>query len=153
MELDVIRKELDNLDQALDYIILLRLSLAILVGEVKEEKHLPIYQAAREEKIYTSQRLFSEQTGADPELLTHTSKELIAAAIRIEENLGDYRQKIKEADLKMIEQALCKSNQVLGDFVSQMDSVKETLNDKSITGNSVLVALSKYYKNALSGLI
>ena len=42
MELDVIRKQLDQLDQSLDYIILLRLSLAILVGEVKEEKHLPI---------------------------------------------------------------------------------------------------------------
>ena len=51
MELDIIRKELDKLGQSLDYIILLRLSLAILVGEVKEEQQLPIYQSAREEKI------------------------------------------------------------------------------------------------------
>lgn len=50
MELDIIRKELDKLGQSLDYIILLRLSLAILAGEVKEEQQLPIYQSAREEK-------------------------------------------------------------------------------------------------------
>ena len=46
MKLDIIRKELDKLGQSLDYIILLRLSLAILVGEVKEEQQLPIYQSA-----------------------------------------------------------------------------------------------------------
>lgn len=40
MELDAIRKKLDKLDQSLDYIILLRLSLAILVGEVKEEQRV-----------------------------------------------------------------------------------------------------------------
>ena len=58
MELDIIRKELDKLGQSLDYIILLRLSLAILVGEVKEERQLPIYQSGREEKIYKSQKSF-----------------------------------------------------------------------------------------------
>ena len=58
MELDIIRKELDKLGQSLDYIILLRLSLAILVGEVKEERQLPIYQSGREEKIYNSQKSF-----------------------------------------------------------------------------------------------
>ena len=75
MELDIIRKELDKLGQSLDYIILLRLSLAILVGEVKEEQQLPIYQSAREEKIYNSQKSFAEQTGADSESLVNIFRE------------------------------------------------------------------------------
>lgn len=35
MQLDTIRKELDQLDKSLDYIMLLRQSLAVLVAEVK----------------------------------------------------------------------------------------------------------------------
>lgn len=150
MELDAIRKQLDQLDQSLDYIILLRLSLAILVGKVKEEQHLPIYQSAREEKIYSSQKSFSEQTGANPEALTRVFKELIAAAIRIESNLGEYQFEIKEDDLSAVGQALGMSNQVLGDFISHMDSVKETLHKSGIEGNKLLASLSKYYENVLS---
>lgn len=150
MELDAIRKKLDKLDQSLDYIILLRLSLAILVGEVKEEQHLPIYQAAREEKIYNSQKSFSEQTGADPELLTHVFQELIDAAIRIEKNLDQYRFEIKDTDLEAVEQALGLSDHVLDDFISYMDSMKEILHKNGITGNQHLFALSRYYKRMLA---
>ncbi len=150
MELDVIRKQLDQLDQSLDYIILLRLSLAILVGEVKEEKHLPIYQSAREEKIYASQKQFAEQTGADTDLLTHIFKELITAAIRIEKDLGRYRLEINAAHTKAIEQELQKSNQVLGDFISYMDSVKARLQAKGLVGDKVLSVLAEYYKNSFA---
>ena len=140
MELDIIRKELDKLGQSLDYIILLRLSLAILVGEVKEEQQLPIYQSAREEKIYNSQKSFAEQTGADSESLVNIFRELIASAIRVETNM-------EEADIKAIKQELNTSNQILSDFISHMDSVKEILHENGITGDKFLVSLSEYYKN------
>lgn len=150
MDLDTIRKELDKLDRSLDYIILLRLSLASLVGEVKAEQHMPIFQSDREEKIYESQRLFSEQTGLDPELLTHVSKELIAATIRIERNAEQYRLASNETGMKAIEQELNKSNQVLDDFISYMDSVKEALHEQGIKGKKVLASLSEYYRGSFN---
>ncbi len=147
MELDIIRKELDKLGQSLDYIILLRLSLAILVGEVKEEQQLPIYQSEREEKIYNSQKSFAERTGADSESLVNIFRELIASAIRIETNMERYRFEVKEGDIKAIKQELNASNQILSDFISHMDSVKEILHENGITGDKFLVSLSEYYKN------
>lgn len=147
MELDIIRKELDKLGQSLDYIILLRLSLAILVGEVKEEQQLPIYQSAREEKIYNSQKSFAEQTGADSESLVNIFRELIASAIRVETNMEHYRFEVKEADIKAIKQELNTSNQILSDFIIHMDSVKEILLKNGIAGDKFLVSLSEYYKS------
>ena len=147
MELDIIRKELDKLGQSLDYIILLRLSLAILVGEVKEEQQLPIYQSAWEGKIYNSQKVFAEQTGADSESLVNIFKELIASAIRIEKNMDHYRHEVKEADVKAIKQELNTSNQILSDFIIHMDLVKEALHENGIVGDKFLVSLSEYYRN------
>ena len=147
MKLDIIRKELDKLGQSLDYIILLRLSLAILVGEVKEEQQLSIYQSEREEKIYNSQKLFAEQTGADSESLVNIFRELIASAIRVETNMERYRFEVKEDDIKAIKQELNASNQILSDFMSHMDSVKEILHENGLTGDKFLVSLSEYYKN------
>lgn len=147
MELDIIKKELDKLGQSLDYIILLRLSLAILVGEVKEEQQLPIYQSAREEKIYNYQKSFAEQTGADSESLVNIFRELIASAIRIEENMEHYRIEVKEADIKAVKQELKISNQILNDFIIHMDSVREILHESGIIGDKVLVSLSEYYKS------
>ena len=85
-------------------------SLAILVGEAKEEKHLPIVQSAREVKIYASQKRFAVQTGADTDLLTHVYKELITAATKIEKDLGRYRLEINATETKTIEQELQKSS-------------------------------------------
>ncbi|HBV83543.1 chorismate mutase [Lachnospiraceae bacterium 38-14] len=147
MELDIIRKELDKLGQSLDYIILLRLSLAILVGEVKEERQLPIYQSAREEKIYNFQKSFAEQTGADSESLVNIFRELIASAIRIEKNMDHYRIEVEEADIKAVKQELNTSNQILSDFIIHMDSVKEILLKNGIAGDKFLVSLSEYYKS------
>ena len=147
MELDIIRKELDKLGQSLDYIILLRLSLAILVGEVKEERQLPIYQSAREEKIYNCQKSFAEQTGADSESLVNIFRELIASAIRIEKNMDHYRIEVEEADIKAVKQELNTSNQILSDFIIHMDSVKEILLKNGIAGDKFLVSLSEYYKS------
>lgn len=150
MELDTIRKELDQLGQSLDYMILLRLSLAILVGEVKEEQQLPIYQSAREEKIYNSQKLFAEQTGADSESLVKIFGELIASAIRVEKDMDRYRLEVKEADLNAIKQELSTSNQLIREFVTHMDAVKERLHENGIAGDRFLVLLSEYYKDSLN---
>lgn len=150
MELDMIRGELDKLGRSLDYLILLRLSLAVLVGEVKEEQQLPVYQSAREEKIYQCQKIFAEQTGADAESLVNIFGELIASAVRVEENMERYRLEIRESDRKAIEQELDTSNQILDDFIIHMDSVKKILHENGIAGDKFLVSLSEYYKNVFN---
>lgn len=150
MELDTIRTELDKLGQSLDYIILLRMSLAILVGEVKEEKKLPIYQSAREEKIYNAQKAFAAQTGADPTALVNIFRELIASAIQTEKNTERYRFEVKEADREAVWQELDTSNQILSDFIIHMDSVKEKLHEKGIAGDQFLASFAEYYKSAFN---
>lgn len=147
MELEIIRKELDKLGQSLDYVILLRLSLAILVGEVKKEQQLPIHQLAREEKIYNFQKSFAEQTGVDSEPLVDIFHELITSAIRIEENIERYQLEVKESDINAIKQELNVSNQLLRDFIIHMDSVKDILHENGVLGDMFLVSLSQYYKN------
>lgn len=52
--------------------------------------------------------------------------------------------------MSAVGQALGMSNQVLGDFISHMDSVKETLHKSGIEGYKLLASLSKYYENVLS---
>lgn len=150
MELKQIRKELDKLDKSLDYIILFRLSLAVLVGEIKEKQHLPLYQPEREKEIYNFQKQFSEQTGADPELLGHVFQELIAAAMRIEKNAEHYCSESEEIDVNMVESELYASNQILSDFIAHMDSVKQKLHGNHLTGDKVLASLAKYDKNRLN---
>lgn len=146
MKLESIREELDRIGRSLDYMILLRLSLAILVGEIKEEQKLPIHQPEREETIYRSQKEFAEQTGADPESLVRIFRELIASAIRMEENMERYRIDINGETLKIVEQELDASSQKLWDFIRHMDSVKELLHKNRIAGDELLALLAEYYK-------
>lgn len=149
MELDAIRKQLDKLDRSLDYIILLRMSLAVLVGKVKDEKGLPIYQADREKKIYDSQKAFSEHTGVNSELLVEIYQKLIGEAVRIEENLEQYPSKVDGHKAKSVEQLLDSGEQALSEFIALMDSVKDGLNHDDIRGREFFVSLSNYYESKL----
>ena len=53
-------------------------------------------------------------------------------------------------DTKAIEQELQMSNQVLGDFIAYMDSVKARLQAKGLVGGKVLSMLAEYYKNSFA---
>ena len=48
MELQKIREKLDKIDRSINYLIFLRTSAAVLVGETKKEQDLPIFQPKRE---------------------------------------------------------------------------------------------------------
>ena len=84
MKLSEIREQLDKLDKCLDFIILLRTSLTILVGKVKSEQNLPIYYPDREQKIYDARESFSEKTGVNIEVLSRIYSLLISESVRIE---------------------------------------------------------------------
>lgn len=146
MELDTIRKQLDKLDQSLKYIVLLRTSLAILVGKVKAEKNLPVYQAGREQAIFDSIKDFCVQTGVNEDLLTQIYKDLIAESVRIEENLPQSLPQSGEAE---IEQTLQHSMEALKEFTTLMDTVTDCLKSQGIDGEECFKAISKYNENYL----
>ena len=58
MELQKIREKLDKIDRSINYLIFLRTSAAVLVGETKKEQDLPIFQPKREKEIYQRQKVF-----------------------------------------------------------------------------------------------
>ena len=56
MDIDQIRKEIDRLDSELLRIFNERASLALKIGEIKKEKGLPVYDPAREKRIFERMR-------------------------------------------------------------------------------------------------
>ena len=69
MELQKIREKLDKIDRSINYLIFLRTSAAVLVGETKKEQDLPIFQPKREKEIYQRQKVFAEERGINEQLL------------------------------------------------------------------------------------
>jgi len=87
VDLQVIRKYLDQLDTILRYILLQRMSLIPLVAEAKLENGIPMFQPKREEEIFIALQEFSLNSGLNPELLTNIYKIIINDAHRIENNI------------------------------------------------------------------
>ena len=60
MDIEDIRERIDRLDDELLRIFSERASLALAIGEVKKQKGLPVYDPAREKRI------FARMKGANP---------------------------------------------------------------------------------------
>jgi len=56
LDIDQIRKEIDRLDSELLRIFNERAALALQIGEIKKEKGLPVYDPAREKRIFERMR-------------------------------------------------------------------------------------------------
>jgi len=56
LDIDQIRKEIDRLDGELLRIFNERAALALQIGEIKKEKGLPVYDPAREKRIFERMR-------------------------------------------------------------------------------------------------
>lgn len=87
MELDLIRKIINNYDNLIKNMINLRMSLIPIVGDIKIKNNLPIYQGKREEEIYKNLEAFSDENGINRDLLTGIYKLIIHNAVEIEENI------------------------------------------------------------------
>ena len=87
MELDLIRKIINNYDNLIKNMINFRMSLIPIVGDIKIKNNLPIYQGKREEEIYKNLEAFSDENGINRDLLTGIYKLIIHNAVEIEENI------------------------------------------------------------------
>ncbi|HDC4802789.1 TPA: chorismate mutase, partial [Escherichia coli] len=153
MELSAIREELDRLDNCLDFIVLLRTSLAILVGEVKSEQKLPVCHPDRERNIYDARVLFSEKTGVNIDLLLRIYRTIIYESIRIEENPDEYGVNIDNCNVNLITKTLNKVYILLDNLIYQMDIIMKSLNDNDVKGNEFFKTLAIYYKQRLNSTI
>ena len=124
MELQKIREKLDKIDRSINYLIFLRTSAAVLVGETKKEQELPIFQPKREKEIYQRQKVFAEERGINEQLLIQISKLLIEEAVAIEEKILSNSITYEEEEQLDIWEKLEQSEKALEDFLAVMEEMK-----------------------------
>ena len=124
MELQKIREKLDKIDRSINYLIFLRMSAAVLVGETKKEQDLPIFQPEREKEIYQRQKVFAEERGINEQLLIQISKLLIEEAVAIEEKILSNSITYEEEEQLDIWEKLEQSEKSLEDFLAVMEEMK-----------------------------
>lgn len=124
MELQKIREKLDKIDRSINYLIFLRTSAAVLVGETKKEQDLSIFQPEREKEIYQRQKVFAEERGINEQLLIQISKLLIEEAVAIEEKILSNSRTYEEEEQLDIWGKLEQSEKALEDFLAVMEEMK-----------------------------
>ena len=124
MELQKIREKLDKIDRSINYLIFLRTSAAVLVGETKKEQDLPIFQPKREKEIYQRQKVFAEERGINEQLLIQISKLLIEEAVAIEEKILSNSITYEEEEQLDIWEKLEQSEKSLEDFLAVIEEMK-----------------------------
>lgn len=83
MTIDEIRAEIDRLDSELLRIFNERASLALRIGEIKKGLDLPVYDPAREKRIF--QRMASENNGPlDDQAIVRLFERVIDESRRLE---------------------------------------------------------------------
>lgn len=89
MELDLVRKQLNNYDDAIKCLVALRMSLIPIVADIKIKNNLPLFQAKREDEIYNKIEAFSLENGVNKYLVKNIYKLIISDAMRIEEAISE----------------------------------------------------------------
>lgn len=83
MTIDEIREHIDRLDSELLRIFNERASLALKIGEIKKGRDLPVYDPAREKRIF--QRMASENQGPlDDQAIVRLFERVIDESRRLE---------------------------------------------------------------------
>ena len=77
MELDLVRKQLNNYDDAIKCLVALRMSLIPIVADIKIKNNLPLFQAKREDEIYNKIEAFSLENGVNKDLVKNIYKLII----------------------------------------------------------------------------
>jgi len=84
MDLNLIRKNLNKIDQKLVELIAQRQSYMPAVGKYKQQNNLPIAQIKREQEIFAVLKKLSKQKKVNPELIQKIFKLIITDAKQIQ---------------------------------------------------------------------
>ena len=84
MDLKLIRKNLNKIDQKLVELIAKRQSYMPAVGKYKEQNNLPINQTKREQEIFDSLKKLAKQEKVNPELIQKIFKLIMTDAKNIQ---------------------------------------------------------------------
>lgn len=84
MDLNLIRKNLNKIDQKLVELIAQRQSYMPAVGKYKQKNNLPITQIKREQEIFEALKKLAKQKKVNPELIQKIFKLIITDAKQIQ---------------------------------------------------------------------
>lgn len=82
--MDKLRKKIDHIDEQIVKLLDERMGLAFEIGKIKKTEELPVYDAGREEQVYTRLRELPKVSIRDDEL-----RELYEHIIRISRRHGE----------------------------------------------------------------
>ncbi len=85
MELEDLRKQIDELDCELLEVISRRLAIMPMVADVKREQNAPVNQEDRERELMANIRRKADEVGLDPDFVERIMTEIIAESKRIQE--------------------------------------------------------------------
>jgi len=87
MELEDIRKRLDELDKELVVILAKRISLIPGIAEYKKKHKIPRYQPEREKEIIEEKRKLAKELNLDQGLVEDIFKRIIQESHKIEKDI------------------------------------------------------------------
>ena len=85
MELEDLRKRIDELDCELLDVISRRLALMPMVADVKREQNAPVNQEDRERELMEGMRKMAQERGMSADFVERIMAEIIAESKRIQE--------------------------------------------------------------------
>lgn len=87
-KLNILRKQIDEVDKALLALLARRLQLVAQVGEVKSREGLPVYDPEREASMLTLRRQEAKQLGISPDLIEDILRRLMQESYISENDQG-----------------------------------------------------------------
>ena len=85
MELEDLRKQIDELDCELLEVISRRLALMPMVADVKREQNASVNQEDRERELMANMRKMAQEREMSPDFVERIMREIIAESKRIQE--------------------------------------------------------------------
>ncbi|RYV01958.1 bifunctional chorismate mutase/prephenate dehydrogenase [Shewanella sp. OPT22] len=116
--LELLRNDIDKVDQQLLDLLKQRLNLVAKVGEVKHSAGLPIYAPKREASMLTKRRGEAEKLGVSPQLIEDVLRRLMRESYQNEKNVG-----FKQVNSELGHVVIVGGKGSLGDLFKQMLSL------------------------------
>lgn len=154
MELDLVRKELNNYDNMIKNMINLRMALIPIVADIKIKNNMQLFQEKREDEIYKNIEKFAINNGLDSNLIKDIYKLIIAKAIEKQESIKKEPQRsiisqnIDNSKLENINQEFKKLDKIIEKEIPEIiakitkECKKENLNINQVA--------TLYYNNKIN---